>query len=436
MSSSITSVINDMMVRGAGASNQNIYVELGKTGLSVTDMRVQYARVIKGTQVSLWSGPAVALTALGAWNSPHTDNAGFINSAVATDPSSSVLRFCAPDAAFNAGADAVIFSFTNVNDTSVRVSIQITIAHIPGLVTALEERGGVTSAIISKTGTPGNRRYTALYTEFVSTQYELGPEAMNCFIAARPSQGGLPEERQIIPVLGFYYSDGAGNYSQVNGIAGELGVGPITDLFAAGWTGADDESSSAGYTFILPAVDNFNPPDSAEDIALIYSGGQWGQNIRGADGYAFTDPNFGSGAFNWHQFWENSGGTSSKIVDDVGTGGGDWSVSEREQLRQALGITGTKSPTAAGDINTLLTQVGDIHGKLPSGDISGLQLSTEIDGAALTLGDCLELAGAMANGRFRKDVPSAGQITFYKRDNVTPLTIVGYSNIERTRVSP
>lgn len=49
-----------------------------------------------------------------------------------------------------------------------------------------------------------------------------------------------------------------------------------------------------------------------------------------------------------------------------------------------------------------------------------------------TVGNILELTMAMVNGRFKKNIPSEGKITFYKRDNVTPLFIVTVTELERT----
>lgn len=47
-------------------------------------------------------------------------------------------------------------------------------------------------------------------------------------------------------------------------------------------------------------------------------------------------------------FFDNSGNTTAKIVDDVGTGSGgtaDWTSGEKNQIRQALGVTGTTGAT-------------------------------------------------------------------------------------------
>ena len=56
-----------------------------------------------------------------------------------------------------------------------------------------------------------------------------------------------------------------------------------------------------------------------------------------------------------------------------------------------------------------------------------------IDGTSLI--KWAELVQAMVNGRFKKDFPVAGQLTLYKRDNVTVLTVLSVTDTERTRIS-
>ena len=83
------------------------------------------------------------------------------------------------------------------------------------------------------------------------------------------------------------------------------------------------------------------------------------------------------------------------------------------------------------DLNDQLSQ---IVGKLPSGSISGLDLSTTIDG--VTVEKILELSMAMMDGRILKDSPNPGDLTFFRRDNSTILTITRTTETERTRIAP
>lgn len=63
-------------------------------------------------------------------------------------------------------------------------------------------------------------------------------------------------------------------------------------------------------------------------------------------------------------------------------------------------------------------------------------LNTLVDG--ISIQDVNEYLMAMANGNFAKGVPTIGDITFYKRDGVTPLFVVNIDedNGTRTRLSP
>jgi len=58
---------------------------------------------------------------------------------------------------------------------------------------------------------------------------------------------------------------------------------------------------------------------------------------------------------------------------------------------------------------------------------------SNIDGTALNT--VLEYVQAMFNGRFEKNTPSVGKITFYKRDNTSVLSVVDVTTTSRTRDS-
>lgn len=79
----------------------------------------------------------------------------------------------------------------------------------------------------------------------------------------------------------------------------------------------------------------------------------------------------------------------------------------------------------------LESSVQQIVSKLPIGTISDLSLTDQVDG--VTLYNIYELVMAMVNGRYEIDTPTPGKITFYKRDNVSILTTVTVSDINRTR---
>lgn len=159
---------------------------------------------------------------------------------------------------------------------------------------------------------------------------------------------------------------------------------------------------------------------------------------------------------------------------DTSSIGGDWSADERKQIRDAIGIDGIKTAATGGDIQDIKSVVDDNYSELTDGtyglsalkslidavgavittvdgkvDIidsnvdaivsklptSGLILSSSesIDGESVSY--IFELMMAIANGRYAIDVPAANKVTFYKRDNTTPLTVVSLTSSQRTRDS-
>ena len=94
------------------------------------------------------------------------------------------------------------------------------------------------------------------------------------------------------------------------------------------------------------------------------------------------------------------------------------------------------------DISDLETDVASVQvdttaivSKLPlSGTISNFNPATyTVDGMTFTYIN--ELIAALVNGRYKLDTPDAGKITFYKRDNVSVLTVVDVTTLGRTRIS-
>ena len=68
-------------------------------------------------------------------------------------------------------------------------------------------------------------------------------------------------------------------------------------------------------------------------------------------------------------------------------------------------------------------------------ELSNLLKSTDsIDGT--TVSTILSIMKAAIIGRYKKDTPSSGQLTFYANDNTTPLAIVTLTDTERTRDLP
>lgn len=59
-------------------------------------------------------------------------------------------------------------------------------------------------------------------------------------------------------------------------------------------------------------------------------------------------------------------------------GGNDWTVGERQNIRKALGVAGTKAATSGGNLDDVLADTDEIQGKLPSK--STLRGTADVDG--------------------------------------------------------
>ena len=92
-----------------------------------------------------------------------------------------------------------------------------------------------------------------------------------------------------------------------------------------------------------------------------------------------------------------------------------------------------ESPVPDSVYQDIIDDTNAIVSKLPIGTISDLALTSVIDGQ--TLYYVLELVMALVNGRYLKDSPTAGQLTIFKRDNATVLTIIQITDTEGTRIS-
>lgn len=85
------------------------------------------------------------------------------------------------------------------------------------------------------------------------------------------------------------------------------------------------------------------------------------------------------------------------------------------------------SGTSAVSGSNMLTLISSLESSIPTA-----LLSKVIDG--MTLQHIFELVAAMVDGRILKDSPETGDLTFFKRDNTTILTIARTTASERTRL--
>jgi len=124
------------------------------------------------------------------------------------------------------------------------------------------------------------------------------------------------------------------------------------------------------------------------------------------------------------------------IITAIGTSTGDLNDStvNKQIIAKAFRSEDVSStPAVAGsNFESIDTELQKIIGKLPSGTLSDFNLSSVVDG--ITVDMILQLSMAMMDGRIRKDTPNVGDLTFYKRDNTSILTITRSTETERSRV--
>lgn len=140
-----------------------------------------------------------------------------------------------------------------------------------------------------------------------------------------------------------------------------------TDIVSAG---AITTSSGAVSNVTTCATTTTNTDMRGTDSALLASSApsNWSSMVITAGGAVdaltqgyldtlLTEATVGRIAGNFDTFFENADAATTQVVDDVGGGAGggtDWTASERNEIRDRLGITGTTA--AGGNTPTLSTQ--------------------------------------------------------------------------------
>jgi hypothetical protein len=88
---------------------------------------------------------------------------------------------------------------------------------------------------------------------------------------------------------------------------------------------------------------------------------------------------------NFDLFFHNAGLDTTNTVDDIGSGTGtaDWTDGEKEQIRQALGLTGTKAATSGGNLDAVLADTAELQLDLTNGGrldllIDGIKAKTDL----------------------------------------------------------
>jgi len=92
------------------------------------------------------------------------------------------------------------------------------------------------------------------------------------------------------------------------------------------------------------------------------------------------------------------------------------------------------APVTGSIYDDLKNDLDTIVAKLPSGNISGLELATIID--ELSLEDTLAIIRAAVLGKYVLNSPTPGQMSVFKHNNSTLLYTVAITTTQRTRVTP
>jgi hypothetical protein len=211
--------------------------------------------------------------------------------------------------------------------------------------------------------------------------------------------------------------------------------------------GGDDGTvgGSAGCAVILDGTPTINggASDTAGTSLLIRSRGQASPAVQvsntgnlgsciyveagsGSNGIGMLLRGSGNGAA-----LQLSGGMAGKDIAAKEIDGITSSMSTIDGKLDAIYIL---DGTISGQVDTVDNKVDSIISVLPTtGRISNLALTDEIDGSVQLL-SVLRSTLAMAHGRFKKDYPSAGQVTYYRDDNTTPQVVFTVTDVERYRV--
>lgn len=196
------------------------------------------------------------------------------------------------------------------------------------------------------------------------------------------------------------------------------------------------------------------------DGIKITAGGGNGINIAASGGHAISAVVTGGtthSGLNVKGFGPGAGlniegGTTGDGINiQGGVGGGHGINAKAGSSSNGHGFTmsgnGTGKDLDALEIDTLLAGMSLIDGKidiidnnidliiakLPSGTISDFALTDTIDGVAVSV--IFEYMMSMFNGKFNEDDPTPGKKTFFKRNNITELSVVQVDETGRQRVS-
>jgi len=200
----------------------------------------------------------------------------------------------------------------------------------------------------------------------------------------------------------------------VDSVTDPVTVGSNNDKTGYALTSAYDAAKTAAQASNLATLDGKVVDVKAKTDQLAFTSGLINSQSKGMD----TDVISAAAV---------SAAAVTKIQSGLATGG------DLTTINGKLDTIYTTEGTIINDITAVGNAVAEVVAVLPSsGNISNIALTDNIDGG-VQLKDVLIGVLAMTNGRFKKDYPSSGQVTFYKRDNSTVAFVMEITDTERTR---
>jgi hypothetical protein len=180
--------------------------------------------------------------------------------------------------------------------------------------------------------------------------------------------------------------------------------------------------------------------NSTASAVVVYLWGNW-RTINEGSASIFNESNIGEDGAGLTNLGGMNSAMKAEVNAEVDTALSDYDPPTHAEMTAEHNVLEGEHVTLGAQNTAIEVDTQDIQSRIPAALQSGRMKSnvdafggaSTVDGVVLST--WAELMQAMVNGRFKKDTPTTGQITIYKRDNTTPLTIVNVTDTERTRIS-
>ena len=257
-----------------------------------------------------------------------------------------------------------------------------------------------------------------------SAKFGTGAIDANAFAQAAADKVWSTTSRAITDKAGFSLSASqtfnltgniTGNLSgSVGSVTGAVTVGTNNDKTGYALTGAYDAAKTAASASALSTTDGKVDGIKTKTDQLIFTGGYLNGQVKGMD----TDV-------------LSSAAVSSAAVSKIQSG---------LALSTDITVINGKLDTIYTTEGTIINAVSDVDGKaqtivdvLPlTGRISNLALTDSID--TVSLSNILTGILSMTSGRFKKDYPVSGEVTFYKSNGTDVAFVMQVTDTERVKV--